>query len=316
MVTPSMLSIQYLTQSLVRADARDNAPVSAAAGTGQATASNGRDTPVLPRMTLSVQDNTRQALNQSLQQALNQWRQQQAALQKQAQSSKQTSSQPLDAGRMEMLKERVKNLRQMLLLVGRDKAGLRAIAMQLKQISAELRQMVANATGQAQPQGMTVTVSMAATAGNGQSSADTVASGDAASVPAATPEQSEAADSGNKESDGGESASTNSVTGVGNMPAGKGMATGLSGNMELQTLINSIKGIQQWLRQRQQQIQDESLKKWLDDSSKDIAAITNMVNGGSDSADGELKLQVELAGSGTDGSNGVEAGSTGVSGQA
>jgi uncharacterized membrane protein YgaE (UPF0421/DUF939 family) len=103
-------------------------------------------------MTPSVQDTTRQALNQSLQQALNQWRQQQAALQKQAQNSKQNTNQPLDAGRMDMLKERVKNLRQMLLLVGRDKAGLRAIAMQLKQISAELRQMVANATGQAQPQ--------------------------------------------------------------------------------------------------------------------------------------------------------------------
>jgi hypothetical protein len=51
---------------------------------------------------------------------------------------------------MEMLKERVKNLRQMLLLVGKDKGGLRAIALQLKQITAELRQMVANASGQGQ----------------------------------------------------------------------------------------------------------------------------------------------------------------------
>jgi hypothetical protein len=315
-VAASMLSIQYLTQSLVRADARDSAPVSAAAGTGQATTTNGRDTPVLPGMTPSVQDNTRQALNQSLQQALNQWRQQQTALQKQAQRSKQATSQPLDAGRMDMLKERVKNLRQMLLLVGRDKAGLRAIAMQLKQISAELRQMVANATGQAQPQGMTVNVGMAAAAGNGQSSADTVATADAASTPVATLEQSVAADRGNKESDGADSVSTNSIAGAGNVPAGNGVATGLSGNMELQTLINSIKGIQQWLRQRQQQTQDESLKKWLDDSSKDMAAITNMLNGGSNSADGELNLQVELASSGIDSSNGVDAGSAGVSGQA
>ncbi|WP_287879281.1 hypothetical protein [Aquitalea sp.] len=279
-------------------------------------ATNSADTPVLPGMTPAVQDNTRQALSQSLQQALNQWRQQQAALQKQAQSSKQSTNQPLDAGRMEMLKERVKNLRQMLLLVGRDKAGLRAIAMQLKQISAELRQMVANATGQAQPQGMTVNVSMAA-AGNGQTGADTAATGDVASASATTPGQSMAVDSGNKESsDGTDTASTSRVADAGNMPAGNGVATGLSGNMELQTLINSIKAIQQWLRQRQQQTQDESLKKWLDDSSKDMAAITNMLNGGSNNAEGELNLQVELAGSGTDGSNGVDVGSAGVNGQA
>lgn len=314
-VAASMLSIQYLTQSLARADARDSTPVSAAASKGQATATNGANTPVLPGMTPSVQDTTRQALNQSLQQALNQWRQQQAALQKQAQNSKQNTNQPLDAGRMDMLKERVKNLRQMLLLVGRDKAGLRAIAMQLKQISAELRQMVANATGQAQPQGMTVSVSVAAV-DNGQTGADTAATGDVASASAASPAQSVSADSGNKESEGTDSTSTSSIAGAGNMLGGNGVATGLSGNMELQTLINSIKGIQQWLRQRQQQTQDESLKKWLDDSSKDMAAITNMLNGGSNSAGGELNLQVELASSGTDGSNGVDIGSAGVNSQA
>lgn len=315
-VAVSMLSIQYLSQSLARADVRDNTPVSAADSQGPATATNGADAPVLPGMTPAVQDTTRQALNQSLQQALNQWRQQQAVLQKQAQSSKQNTDQPLDAGRMDMLKERVKNLRQMLLLVGRDKAGLRAIAMQLKQISAELRQMVANATGQAQPQGMTVSVSVAAAVDNGQTGADTAATGDVTSASAAAPAQSESTDSGNKESESTDGTSTSSVAGAGTMLGGNGVATGLNSNMELQTLINSIKGIQQWLRQRQQQTQDESLKKWLDDSSKDMAAITNMLNGGSNSADGESNLQVELSSSGTDGSNGVDIGSAGVNGQA
>jgi hypothetical protein len=61
--------------------------------------------------------------------------------------------------------------------------------------------------------------------------------------------------------------------------------------MELQTLINSIKAIAQWLKQRSQQSQgrDEGLKKWLDGSQEDLAAIDRMLAGGSNNAQGELE---------------------------
>jgi len=304
-----MLSIQLLTSSVTLADARGNVAAPAAAGQALATTGAATAAAAASGMAVTAQDNARQALNQSLQQALNQWRQQQAALQQQARASKQNASQPLDGSRMEMLKERVKNLRQMLLLVGQDKSGLRAIAMQLKQISAELRQVVANATGQAQPQAMTVSVTAADTgSAGGQAGVDAATagdgpentSGDGAAVPAA----STTADSGEK------------AAGAAVMPAGSGVASGLSGNMELQTLINSIKAIQQWLRQRQQQTADDGLKKWLDGSSQDMAAIANMLNGGSNSAAGEQSLTLVLVGGSADASTAADAVSTGASAQA
>jgi hypothetical protein len=117
----------------------------------------------------------RQAVSQTLHQALAQWQQQQSSQLKQAQQRKQSNSQPLDASRMEMLKERVKNLRQMLLLVGKDKGGLRAIALQLKQITAELRQMVANASGQGQAGVMEISVNVTASDSTANAQADHVA---------------------------------------------------------------------------------------------------------------------------------------------
>lgn len=312
-----MLSIQFLTSSVTLADARGNALAPEAAGQALATTGTATAAAAASGMAVTVQDNARQALNQSLQQALNQWRQQQTALQQQARASKQNASQPLDSSRMEMLKERVKNLRQMLLLVGQDKSGLRAIAMQLKQISAELRQMVANATGQAQPQAMTVSVTAADTGtAGGQAGVDAATTGDepenTSGDGAALPAASTTADNGGKAAGTADSATGNSDAAAARLPAGSGVASGLSGNMELQTLINSIKAIQQWLRQRQQQTADDGLKKWLDGSSQDMAAISNMLNGGSNSAQGEQSLTLVLA----DASTAADAASTGASAQA
>lgn len=295
----SMLSIQLLTSSYTLADAKGSVAASAVAAKLPAS-TNTTTTAASTGMATTAQGNARQALNQSLQQALNQWRQQQAVLQQQARSSKQSASQPLDSSRMEMLKERVKNLRQMLLLVGRDKSGLRAIALQLKQISAELRQMVANATGQTQTQAMAVNVTSAGTgAAGGQAGADTATTGDGpvdASGDAATLPASSLTEDGTREQAGAAEETSGNAAAAASLPAGSGAAGGLSSNMELQTLINSIKAIQQWLRQRQQQSPDDALKKWLDGSNQDMAAIANMLNGGSNSAEGEQSLTLVVAG--------------------
>jgi hypothetical protein len=306
-----MLSIQLLANSVVQTETRGHAstaPAASAVPTAAADAANGTQSTIATAPAAA-----RQALNQSLQQALNQWRQQQSVLQKQAQTRKQNNSQPLDASRMEMLKDRVKNLRQMLLLVGRDKSGLRAIALQLKQISAELRQMVANATGQAQSPEMTLTVNATAGgSGQGEGGEEVVSAEDAASSAPDTAQAAAQADS----SAATAAPSTDHAAASSGLAVGSGMASGLNGNMDLQALINSIKAIQQWLRQRQQQTPDAELKQSLDASSKDMAAIANMLNGGGNSAEGDASLTLVLADAASDGGNVADAVSSGANAQA
>jgi hypothetical protein len=227
-----------------------------------------------------------QAVSQSLHQALALWQQQQSSQLKQAQQRKQSNSQPLDASRMEMLKERVKNLRQMLLLVGKDKGGLRAIALQLKQITAELRQMVANASGQGQAAVMEVSVNVTTGGSATSSQEDQVAD---------PPDSTAASTEG-----GAMLASDNSAAGLAQAAvasSGSASSQGQGGNMELQALLNSIKAIAQWLKQRSQQSQgqDEGLKKWLDGSQEDLAAIDRMLAGGSNNAQDALNVTVQLA---------------------
>jgi len=247
----------------------------------------------------------RQAVNQSLQLALSQWQQQQASQLKQAATRSQRSqSQQLDGSRMEMLKERIKNLRQMMVLVGKDKGGLRSIAMQLKQISAELRQMVASATGNDQQQSLVTTLSgnpAPAATDTATASSDSDA-GQPAATSAATSDTATTADSPQAAS-ATDSAPASDAASVGSSLAGSsvalaGGASGLNGNVELQSLINSIKSIQQWLKQRNLQAQDDGLKKLLDAGDKDMAAIDNMLHGGSDSAEGESQLTIQLADAG------------------
>ncbi len=247
----------------------------------------------------------RQAVNQSLQLALSQWQQQQASQLKQAAARSQRSqSQQLDGSRMEMLKERIKNLRQMMVLVGKDKGGLRSIAMQLKQISAELRQMVASATGNDQQQSLVTTLSgnpAPAATDTATASSDSDA-GQPAATSAATSDAATTADSPQAAS-ATDSAPASDAASVGSSLAGSsvalaGGASGLNGNVELQSLINSIKSIQQWLKQRNLQAQDDGLKKLLDAGDKDMAAIDNMLHGGSDSAEGESQLTIQLADAG------------------
>ena len=248
-------------------------------------------------------DPARQAVSQSLHQALAQWQQQQSSQLKQVQQRKQSNSQPLDANRMEMLKERVKNLRQMLMLVGKDKGGLRAIALQLKQITAELRQMVANASGQGQASVMEVSVNV--TSGGSVSSDQTDHATDQADRAVAS-------------TDDAATAASDSSTAVPVQPAmastGSAGNQGLGGNMELQALLNSIKAIAQWLKQRSQQSQgqDEGLKKWLDGSQQDLAAIDHMLAGGSNNTQGELSVSIQLATGGDAGESATsDAGSAG-----
>jgi len=247
----------------------------------------------------------RQAVNRSLQLALSQWQQQQASQLKQAATRSQRSqSQQLDGSRMEMLKERIKNLRQMMVLVGKDKGGLRSIAMQLKQISAELRQMVASATGNDQQQSLVTTLSgnpAPAATDTATASSDSDA-GQPAATSAATSDTATTADSPQAAS-ATDSAPASDAASVGSSLAGSsvalaGGASGLNGNVELQSLINSIKSIQQWLKQRNLQAQDDGLKKLLDAGDKDMAAIDNMLHGGSDSAEGESQLTIQLADAG------------------
>ena len=251
----------------------------------------------------------RQAVNQSLQLALSQWQQQQASQLKQAATRSQRSqSQQLDGSRMEMLKERIKNLRQMMVLVGKDKGGLRSIAMQLKQISAELRQMVASATGNDQQQSLVTTLSGNPAPAPAPAATDTTTAssdsdaGQPAATSAATSDTATTADSPQAAS-ATDSAPASDAASVGSSLAGSsvalaGGASGLNGNVELQSLINSIKSIQQWLKQRNLQAQDDGLKKLLDVGDKDMAAIDNMLHGGSDSAEGESQLTIQLADAG------------------
>lgn len=242
----------------------------------------------------------KQAVNQSLQLALNQWQQQQASLSSRSAARRQSSqAQQLDGSRMESLKERIKNLRQMMMLVGRDKGGLRSIAMQLKQITAELRQMVASATGNDAQQSMALTVtttgssaavSTATDSADGQStpSSDDANAGDASQQ---TPAGTAAADSGSDSKQQlGSALTADSVAGTGNSAA-------LKGNLELQIMLSSIKSIQQWLKQRSQQIQsDDGLKKLLESSDKDMAAIDHMLNGGDNSDSGQSTIAVQFSG--------------------
>lgn len=247
----------------------------------------------------------RQAVNRSLQLALSQWQQQQASQLKQvAARSQRSQSQQLDGSRMEMLKERIKNLRQMMVLVGKDKGGLRSIAMQLKQISAELRQMVASATGNDQQQSLVTTLSgnPAPVATDTTTASSDSDAGQPAATSAATSDPATTADSPQAAS-ATDSAPASDAASVGSSLAGSsvalaGGASGLNGNVELQSLINSIKSIQQWLKQRNLQAQDDGLKKLLDAGDKDMAAIDNMLHGGSDSAEGESQLTIQLADAG------------------
>ncbi|WP_374554070.1 hypothetical protein [Aquitalea pelogenes] len=243
----------------------------------------------------SASDPARQAVSQSLHQALAQWQQQQSSQLKQAQQRKQSNSQPLDANRMEMLKERVKNLRQMLMLVGKDKGGLRAIALQLKQITAELRQMVANASGQGQASVMEVSVNV--TSGGSVASDQTDHAADQADCAVASTDDAATAAS---------DSSTVAPSQAAMASTGSAGNQGLGGNMELQALLNSIKAIAQWLKQRSQQGQDEGLKKWLNGSQQDLAAIDHMLAGGSNNAPGELSVSIQLA-------TGVDAGESATS---
>ncbi|NWK78708.1 hypothetical protein [Aquitalea sp. LB_tupeE] len=249
----------------------------------------------------SASDPARQAVSQSLQQALALWQQQQSSQLKQAQQRKQSNSQPLDANRMKMLKERVKNLRQM--LVGKDKGSLRAIALQLKQITAELRQMVANASGQGQASVMEVSVNV--TISGSVSSDQTDHAADQADSAVASTDDAAMASSDSSTAEPAQAAMASSAS-TGNQ--------GLGGNMELQALLNSIKAIAQWLKQRSQQSQgqDEGLKKWLDGSQEDLAAIDHMLAGGSNNAQGELSVSIQLATGGDAGESATsDAGSAG-----
>ena len=277
--------------SRMRSQQPVSATTSAVADTPSAASGSAPSSPA----GLSGGDPARQAVSQTLHQALAQWQQQQSSQLKQAQQRKQSNSQPLDASRMEMLKERVKNLRQMLLLVGKDKGGLRAIALQLKQITAELRQMVANASGQGQAGVMEISVNVTASDSTANAQADHVAD---------QPDSSAAStdDGATVASDSGAAALAQAAM----ASAGGAASQGAAGNMELQTLINSIKAIAQWLKQRSQQSQgrDEGLKKWLDGSQEDLAAIDRMLVGGSNNAQGELGVTIQLASGAADAGDG------------
>ncbi len=299
-VANDMSSIQLYTTLPSPPEAPASLPGQPAAASVETTQSVGAAT--LPVFQPNL---ARQAVNQSLQQALNKWQQQQASLLKQsAARSQRSQSQQLDGSRMEMLKERIKNLRQMMVLVGKDKGGLRSIAMQLKQISAELRQMVASATGNDQQQSLVTTLS-----GNPAAAATDTASAssgsDAGQQAATSATTSDAATTANSPQDASTAGSTpaSDAASVGSSLAGSGIAlaggaSGLNGNAELQSLINSIKSIQQWLKQRNLQAQDDGLKKLLDAGDKDMAAIDNMLHGGSDSAEGESQLTIQLTDAG------------------
>lgn len=297
LVAAGMSQIQFsphfLNQTVLRSS---NSPAASKSANVMATQA-GSAAAVLPA---ALPNSGKQAVNQSLQLALNQWQQQQASLSSRSAARRQSSqAQQLDGSRMEALKERIKNLRQMMMLVGKDKGGLRSIAMQLKQITSELRQMVASATGNDAQQSMALTVT---TSGSSSAESTTTDSADgqsaqvsddanAGAVSQETPAGTAAADSGSDSKQQlGSALIADSMAGSGNRAA-------LKGNLELQIMLSSIKSIQQWLKQRSQQIQsDDGLKKLLESSDKDMAAIDHMLNGGDNSDSGESTIAVQFSG--------------------
>lgn len=299
LVAAGMSQIQFsphfLNQTVLRSS---NSPAASKSATVMATQA-GSAAAVLPA---ALPNSGKQAVNQSLQLALNQWQQQQASLSSRSAARRQSSqAQQLDGSRMEALKERIKNLRQMMMLVGKDKGGLRSIAMQLKQITSELRQMVASATGNDAQQSMALTVTTSGSSGAESTTTDSAdgqsaqvsddANANAGAVSQETPAGTAAADSGSDSKQQlGSALTADSMAGSGNSAA-------LKGNLELQIMLSSIKSIQQWLKQRSQQIQsDDGLKKLLESSDKDMAAIDHMLNGGDNSDSGESTIAVQFSG--------------------
>jgi hypothetical protein len=313
-VAAGMSQIQFFSPFLSQTVPRGNdTPASAVSqsATSMPAAQAGSTSAVLPS---ALPSSGKQAVNQSLQLALNQWQQQQASLRsRSATRSRSSQAQQLDGSRMDMLKERIKNLRQMMMLVGRDKGGLRAIAMQLKQITAELRQMVASATGNDSQQSMALTVStsappaMSTTTDNtdgksAQVSDDATASEATQEAPA---DADAAAATGDSRQQLGSTLAADAAGVTGNGAA-------LKGNLELQVMLSSIKSIQQWLKQRSQQMQsDDGLKKLLESSDKDMEAIDHMLNGGDNSDSGENAITVQFSGADVN-SGGADSASSGV----
>jgi len=292
----SVSSLNYFSFPALPQAARNTQAATGSAAVQPAAAEPQAGNIALP----TAADSGLQAVGHTLQLVLNRWQQQQANTLQQAAASKRSSQgQQLDGSRMEMLKERVKNLRQMMLLAGRDKGSLRAIALQLKQITAELRQMVASATGNDQNPGMNTTLSVSVS-----NAASSASAGAAAQDSSASDEQAQNAA---KDVSNGETGAASvgaalaqgsqqpaAQTGVAVALPGSGNTSALSSNMELQALLNSIKGIQQWLKQRSQQIHDDGMKKLQDDSARDMAAIDTMLKGGSntDTEAGQLTIQL------------------------
>ncbi len=298
-VAAGMSQIQFFSPFLSQTVSRaSDTPASAAnkSATSMPAALTGSASAVLPS---ALPNSGKQAVNQSLQLALSQWQQQQASLRSRSATRSQSSqAQQLDGSRMDMLKERIKNLRQMMMLVGRDKGGLRAIAMQLKQITSELRQMVANATGNDSQQSMALTVSASAPAAASTAtdssdgkSAQVSDDANASDVTQQAPADADAAAATGDSRQQLGSALAADAAGV----TGNGSA--LKGNLELQIMLNSIKSIQQWLKQRSQQMQsDDGLKKLLESGDKDMAAIDHMLNGGDNSDSGQSTIAVQFSG--------------------
>jgi hypothetical protein len=180
---------------------------------------------------------------------------------------------------------------------------LRAIALQLKQITSELRQMVANASGQGQAGVMEVSVNVTSGGSVGNDQTDHAVDKADSAVASTDDSATAASDSSTVVPAQAEMASTGSA---GNQ--------GLGGNMELQALLNSIKAIAQWLKQRSQQSQGhvEGLKKWLDGSQQDLAAIDHMLSGGNNTAQDGLSVSIQLATGGDAGESATsDAGSAG-----
>lgn len=300
-VAAGMSQIQFFSPFLSQTAPRaSDTPVSAAnkSATHMPTALTGSASAVLPS---ALPNSGKLAVNQSLQLALNQWQQQQASLRSRSATRSQSSqAQQLDGSRMDMLKERIKNLRQMMMLVGRDKGGLRAIAMQLKQITSELRQMVASATGNDSQQSMALTVSTSAPAAVSTTmdstdgkSAQVSAEANTSAATQEAPTDADAAAAATTGDSRQQLGSTLAADAAG--VTGNGSA--LKGNLDLQILLSSIKSIQQWLKQRSQQIQsDDGLKKLLESSDKDMAAIDRMLNGGDNSDGGQSTIAVQVSG--------------------
>lgn len=249
----------------------------------------------------SALQDSKNALTQNL---LDSWRRQQSTSLA-SNGAASSSAKQIDSSRLEDLRQRAKMLRQMMLMAGKDKGSLRAIALQLKQIVGELRQLVgAGSSDGASGQDAAMAVSVKGSdAQSGQGGQDAGAGADAGSDAAADQSGAQAAqtvagdsqnpvqsaDANQAQSQSGNSGSATAAGGDNatvQAHANLGSASGGMAQLQLQTLISDLKSIQEWLKQKARQMKDDGLKDALAGIDKDFKAIDEALQGGDSSSAG------------------------------